>query len=147
VWFGYVHTIKLKGLFGLQNRAQEGIVILMFDMGLFLGIPILIGIPIPLRRGISIRLKNERNIYSNGNRLNFSKKHNYFLFSFSFFFFKKKKKKGEKSKPHPPLTAMGGWPATNGSGGGATTPGAIWGWHRPPPILIGDFDCIPINVY
>jgi hypothetical protein len=62
-------------------------------------------------------------------------------------FQKKKKKKGEKSKPHPPLTAMGGWPATNGSGGGATTPGAIWGWHRPPPILIGDFDCIPINVY
>jgi len=112
VWFGYVHTIKLKGLFGLQNRAQEGIVILMFDMGLFLGIPILIGIPIPLRRGISIRLKNERNIYSNGNRLNFSKKHNYFLFSFSFFFFKKKKKKRLKIETPPPLNSNG-WLASH----------------------------------
>jgi hypothetical protein len=46
----------------------------MFGMSLFLGIPILIGIPIPLRRGVHIPLKNDRNNHSNGNRLDFSKK-------------------------------------------------------------------------
>jgi hypothetical protein len=65
----------------------------MFGMSLFLGILI------PLRRGIPIPLKNERNSYSNGNRLDFSKKHNYFLFSFSFFFFKKKKKRWKIETP------------------------------------------------
>jgi hypothetical protein len=87
------YQLNFKVSFGLRNRPQEwndysiGIVILMFGMGLFLGIPIPIGIPIPLQRGIPIPLKNERNSYSNGNRLDFSKKHNYFLFSFSFFLF------------------------------------------------------------
>jgi hypothetical protein len=41
----------------------NGIVITLFGRGLFFGIVIPIGITIPLRRGISIPLKNERNIH------------------------------------------------------------------------------------
>jgi hypothetical protein len=61
-----------KASFGSQNRPLEwngysyGMIILLFDRGLFLGIDIPIGIPIPLRRGIPIPLKNERNSYSLG---------------------------------------------------------------------------------
>jgi hypothetical protein len=44
----------------------------MFDRNLFLRIVIPIRIPIPLRRGISIPLKNKRNSYFNGDKLDFS---------------------------------------------------------------------------
>jgi hypothetical protein len=93
----------------------------MFGRSLFLGIVIPIGIPIPLRRGIPIPLKNERNSYSNGNRLDFLEKNTIF------FFFKKKKKK--KTKPQPPLNS--GWPTTQW-GGRPSTYGAIWGWPKVP---------------
>jgi hypothetical protein len=114
----------------------------MFGRNLFFGIVIPIRIPIPLQRGIHIPLKNERNNYSNGNRLDFPEKTLlFFLFSFNFFFKKRKKKKGKNETPPPlnsgwPTTPMGGWPATYGSGGGRTTTGVIWGWPdglRPPP--------------
>jgi hypothetical protein len=59
----------------------------MFGKGLFLRIVIPVGITILLRRGIHIPLKNERNGYSNGNRLHFSEK-------------KKKKKKKKKKTSH-----------------------------------------------
>jgi len=49
----------IKASFGLRNIPHEyGIVILMFGRNLF------IGIHIPLRRRISISLKNKRNNYS-----------------------------------------------------------------------------------
>jgi len=71
------------------------IAILLFGMSLFH-----IGIAIPLRKGIPIPLKNERNNYFNGNRLDFSEKLLFFFsFNFSFFFLKKKE---EKIKTPPP---------------------------------------------
>jgi hypothetical protein len=59
----------LKASFGLRNKPLElneysiGIVIILFGKGLFLGIVIPIGMTIPLRRGIPIPPKNERNSY------------------------------------------------------------------------------------
>jgi hypothetical protein len=71
------------------------IAILLFGMSLFH-----IGIAIPLRKVIPIPLKNERNNYFNGNRLDFSEKLLFFFsFNFSFFFLKKKE---EKIKTPPP---------------------------------------------
>jgi hypothetical protein len=78
-------------------------VISIFDMGQFLRIVIPIGITIPLRRWIHILLKNEKNSYSNENRLNFSKKSNTFFIFFQFFFSKKKKKE-------TPTPLYYGWP-------------------------------------
>jgi hypothetical protein len=53
-------------------------------------------------------LKNEKDSYSNGNRLHFSKKKNYSHFLFSlFFFFKKKKEEEEERKPQPPFIVVG----------------------------------------
>jgi hypothetical protein len=46
------------------NNYFYGIVIPLFSKNLFIGIVILIGIFIPLRRGICIPFKNERNTYS-----------------------------------------------------------------------------------
>jgi hypothetical protein len=65
-----IENNKTKAPFDSQNRPLEwngysyGIVILLFGMDLFIGIIIPIGIPIHLRRGIPIALKNERNSYS-----------------------------------------------------------------------------------
>jgi hypothetical protein len=65
-------ALNPKVPFGSQNRPLKlndylyGIVIFLFGRGLFLGIFIPIGIPIPLQRGIHIPLKNERNNYSLG---------------------------------------------------------------------------------
>jgi hypothetical protein len=50
------------------NDYSYRIVILLFGRYLFLGITI------PLRRGIPIPLKNERNSYPNGNGVQFLKK-------------------------------------------------------------------------
>jgi hypothetical protein len=61
---------KTKALFGSQNRHLEwngysiGITIIWFGRGLFHRIIIPIRITIPLRRRISIPLKNKRNSYS-----------------------------------------------------------------------------------
>lgn len=69
--------------------------------------------------------KNERNIYSNGNRLHFPEKKKIIFI----FFFKKK----EKKKPQPPLRWFAHQPnATHDVGGGSTTPRTIWSWNRPP---------------
>jgi hypothetical protein len=63
---------NIKASFGSRNKLLEWngysyeIVILLFGSGLFLKIGISIGIHIPLRRGIPIPLKNERNSYSLG---------------------------------------------------------------------------------
>jgi hypothetical protein len=103
IWRSYVQLLKPSShasmcilraclVCGIDHRN----VILMFGMGLFLGIPI------SLQREIPISLKNERNSYSNGNRLDFLKKHNYFLFSIQFLFFSKKKKKKVKNRNPPP---------------------------------------------
>jgi len=59
------------------------------------GIVIPIGIAIPLRRGILIPLKNERNSYFNGNGLQFLEKTLLFFIFFQFFFLKKKNEKME----------------------------------------------------
>jgi hypothetical protein len=142
---------NLKGSFCLRNRPLEWndysikITILMFGMDLFLGIHIPIGIPIPLRRGIPIPLKNERNSYSNENRLDFLENTLLFFILFQFCFFKKKKKDW-KIKTPPPLnsgcrppqwvvsqpqmvsTTLGviwGWPDTQ------------WGWPATPRIFCG----------
>jgi hypothetical protein len=70
-------------------------------------------ITIPLRRGITLPLKNKMNSYSRGNRQPF------FL----------KKKKGKKEKEHihfvsarPPIANPGGGVATPYGTGGAITP-------------------------
>jgi hypothetical protein len=79
---------KMKVSFGLRNRPPEwndcsiGIVILMFGRDLFLEIVILFGIPILLRRGIHVPLKNEMNNYSNRNRLDFPEKTTIIFFLF-----------------------------------------------------------------
>jgi hypothetical protein len=93
--------------FGSWNKPLEWndysieIVIHLFDRGLFLGLIVIpIEIIIPLRRGIPIPLKNERNNYSNRNRLHFQEKTTFiFIFYQYLFFFKKDKKK----KPQLPL--------------------------------------------
>jgi hypothetical protein len=90
------------------NDYSIGIVILMFGRDLFLGIVIPIGIHILLRRGIDIPLKNERNSYSNGNRIYLPKKTLLFFIFFQFFFPKKK----EKNETPPPFNC-GGWSASH----------------------------------
>jgi len=114
-------------LFGSRNRPLEwngyfcGIVILLFSRGLFLGIVILIGIHIPLRREIPIHW---------GKDDIFQKK------PFILYLKKKKKKKGQTlhwlASPYMEtiVTPRGGPPRR--SERGATTPGAFGGWHRPP---------------
>jgi hypothetical protein len=65
-WASLDFYLNIKASFGSRNKSLEWNDFLLFGRGLFLGIGIPIGIPIPLRRGIPIPLKNERNSYSLG---------------------------------------------------------------------------------